>query len=589
MDVRLPNGRIIQNVPDGTSKQAIAQKAISAGLATQADFGITMRVRPKGDHVMPSAPTPDTASLLAAGREQAARETGPLEAGLIAAGHTSSRIASGAQDIADVPAALLGGPSSEAAKRISQRGESVRQGDELMAPLKSEHPVSTAVGGAVPYVAAPMRVPGMSAGASNIVVPALTAAIESGSPQERAERGLLAAGGGALGTMLPRALAGRPFADDMDEYLRDVVMRGERMGFRTLPSTRKGPVAGREMRTREAAIESSPRTGGKISAIKEDNRRNLTRIAAREMGMDADRLTPDRLQTIRDDIGQEFEDAGRGQVVHLDAQFKQTLRDIKDSYSEGAGRRSKKITNAVDDLLAKGDTMTPAEYKRQTSALVKDAMSAGTKDAAKGDALLDVRAALDDAFDRSVPGDLAKLREARDKWRTMLMVEQAVNEAGDVSFAKLASIVRRKDQWGYLRGNKKSDLYDALRYFKAFPSEFGSSGTAERLAGQASPVKDAMELARDGAILGGVLDLAGGGATGGTGAMVGGTMGGLAGLTRSPRERLAASLYLSPALNRGAIPAGPGGLLASQSGQDLFGRTATRLLTPGLLSLPQSE
>ena len=40
MNVTLPNGKVIQGVPEGTSKDAIAQKAISAGLATPEDFGI---------------------------------------------------------------------------------------------------------------------------------------------------------------------------------------------------------------------------------------------------------------------------------------------------------------------------------------------------------------------------------------------------------------------------------------------------------------------------------------------------------------------------------------------------------------------
>ena len=40
MDVTLPNGAVISGVPDGTSKDIIMQKAISAGLAVEADFGI---------------------------------------------------------------------------------------------------------------------------------------------------------------------------------------------------------------------------------------------------------------------------------------------------------------------------------------------------------------------------------------------------------------------------------------------------------------------------------------------------------------------------------------------------------------------
>lgn len=38
MDVELPNGTVIQGVPEGTSKEEIMRKAIGAGLATEADF-----------------------------------------------------------------------------------------------------------------------------------------------------------------------------------------------------------------------------------------------------------------------------------------------------------------------------------------------------------------------------------------------------------------------------------------------------------------------------------------------------------------------------------------------------------------------
>ena len=39
MDVRLPNGKIIRGVPEGTSKEEVMQKAIAAGIATESEFG----------------------------------------------------------------------------------------------------------------------------------------------------------------------------------------------------------------------------------------------------------------------------------------------------------------------------------------------------------------------------------------------------------------------------------------------------------------------------------------------------------------------------------------------------------------------
>ena len=43
MDVTLPNGTVIAGVPEGTSKDQIREKAISSGLATAEDFGLTVQ------------------------------------------------------------------------------------------------------------------------------------------------------------------------------------------------------------------------------------------------------------------------------------------------------------------------------------------------------------------------------------------------------------------------------------------------------------------------------------------------------------------------------------------------------------------
>lgn len=61
MDVELPNGVVIEDVPDGTSKEEIKRKAISAGLATEADF--PSETNPPAQHsaqhaqVQPQQPT----------------------------------------------------------------------------------------------------------------------------------------------------------------------------------------------------------------------------------------------------------------------------------------------------------------------------------------------------------------------------------------------------------------------------------------------------------------------------------------------------------------------------------------------------
>lgn len=54
MNVELPNGTMLEGVPDGTSKDAIMQKAIQGGLATAEDFGIAPTVAPEPPQEDPS-------------------------------------------------------------------------------------------------------------------------------------------------------------------------------------------------------------------------------------------------------------------------------------------------------------------------------------------------------------------------------------------------------------------------------------------------------------------------------------------------------------------------------------------------------
>ena len=56
MDIELPNGTVIQDIPEGTSKQDIMAKAIRAGLATAADFGQASGEMQRGRPTMANDP-----------------------------------------------------------------------------------------------------------------------------------------------------------------------------------------------------------------------------------------------------------------------------------------------------------------------------------------------------------------------------------------------------------------------------------------------------------------------------------------------------------------------------------------------------
>lgn len=55
-DIRLPNGRLIRNVPIGTPKEDIMRKAIAAGYATEADFGVQTSAPAPANAPAPASP-----------------------------------------------------------------------------------------------------------------------------------------------------------------------------------------------------------------------------------------------------------------------------------------------------------------------------------------------------------------------------------------------------------------------------------------------------------------------------------------------------------------------------------------------------
>lgn len=134
MDITLPNGKIIRGVPEGTSKEAIMQKAISSGLATEQDFvqTVSFKDQPTSQQLSETAQQDAFKSL--------ALEQGPIDTAMIAAGK-------GVMDI------------GRAVGLVDEASEVEKQ---AYGALKEESPITTGVGEALPYVAAAVPAGGLS-------------------------------------------------------------------------------------------------------------------------------------------------------------------------------------------------------------------------------------------------------------------------------------------------------------------------------------------------------------------------------------------------------------------------------------------
>jgi hypothetical protein len=112
MDIELPNGVVIQDIPEGTSKSQIMAKAIKSGLATPEDFGMVQQPQPQTQTQPYKEPTLGE-KLIGAG------ETGLtlLTGGTTGLAGTVGGALTGAYE--ELKAGQLGTP--QAAKRIEER------------------------------------------------------------------------------------------------------------------------------------------------------------------------------------------------------------------------------------------------------------------------------------------------------------------------------------------------------------------------------------------------------------------------------------------------------------------------------------
>jgi len=121
MDVKLPNGTIIKGVPEGTTKEQVAKKAIAAGLAKPQDFGMASELPPVYSQ---------TGEVIPANVPQPRREL-PLEEQAIGAGETALAAITGATSGAlgyvggaarGLGNQLLGDATAEQAQRSAEQG-----------------------------------------------------------------------------------------------------------------------------------------------------------------------------------------------------------------------------------------------------------------------------------------------------------------------------------------------------------------------------------------------------------------------------------------------------------------------------------
>ena len=384
---------------------------------------------------------------------------GAMQAGLLSAGKSTDRILDG------LTQALLGMRGEKSA--LGALKQQVEAKDEAFKPVEQDHPIASAIGGAVPMMAVPVGGAGGVLGTlgRGAIAGAAPELLSYGSVEDRLKRGAVGAIGGATGAgigmgatkLLKPSGAGGGIAQTADDA-------ATRLGMKLSAGQRSQNPA---MLNFENYLARSPGSAGAMQTRTAANQNALNAAGAKAMGQSGPDLGEGTFKAARDAIGAEFQRLQAITSPKLDTDFFSALAKIDAANTARGSFKSKSIDSLIDkglDLAAKNN-LSGTAYKEIRTAISNDAESAfKAGDATLGQALKTVRSALDEAAKKSLgDADQKAWDMTRQQWAAYKMLTKSnIAEGGNLSAARLASTMRQGGD-ALRTGQAKGPLADVAR------------------------------------------------------------------------------------------------------------------------------
>lgn len=523
MNVELPNGVVIEGVPDGTNRYTVLAKALEAGHITPEQIG-QENYSPVSDSGFQN---------FRAGFGKAFVDLGRGAKDLVAD-------AFGSEEASDVE--IAGSRRRDAPLMESGAGLAGNIGGNVAAfiPAAAVPGANTAVGA------------GMIGATAGLLQPAL----EGERGANVAIGGLLGAGGNVAGQALSRALNPRT-SQAAGSLLDD--------GVTLTP----GQAAGGAVKRAEDAMTSVPGVGdaiksGQRAAVEDWNRSVANRVLG-NIGQAVPDDVPvgrEMIKHVGDTLGDAYDDLMPDLAVVADDTFRAELASlddmVRDLADEGAQFR-KLVDRAITKRMSPKGGMQGQTLKEAESDLgglaIRYRKSTDANQQRLGDALTEAQAALRRLVERSNPSAREQLAAINKGWAELVRIEKAAGMAGSkdgiFSPAALRSAVKSTDGSSRKRAVARGDalLQDAVEAAEGvLGPTVPDSGTPGRMltTGLLAGLYDPTALAAMGA----------GAAAYGTQA---GRRGLLAGMTSRPESVRAAGRGIEELLP--FAPAAAGGLL----------------------------
>jgi len=479
-DVKMPDGTIIRNVPDGITKGEL-QRRMSASNG------------PSGNKVLRAG-------------EFAAR--GFSDRALEVIGSVPELASSGLRAIHEDLAPRPGFYPDNLKKGFNAVGEFISSPLNAISDFGPAEPQSAVErwaygGGGGLADAAAFMVPGMAA--AKYGGPVLQGVGRAMTTQPAMQVASAVAGGGvseatgsdALGLAAALAVplspvaarkALTPFASQLSGNEKKLASAAQKIGIKLTPGQATGS---KPLRTMESVFTQTPFTGAKQGQIYSGQRSAFNKAVMKTAGIDADSASPEVIDDAFKSLGKRFDELAAATTIKVDKTFVDDIARVQGEY----GRRlptdiAPVFKSYMDDLSALGQQLANKpeiagrEYQALSSSIKRRARSASNNPDLQ-ESLYALARSIDDNLERSAgPALKAAWRDVRSKYRNLLTIDKAVGggtqasrASADVPFAGLRQAVKASDKTGYGRGrgdlNELSRVGDFLG--SAIPPDSGTS------------------------------------------------------------------------------------------------------------------
>lgn len=469
MDVRLPDGTIISNVPDGTTKAQLREKLARNGydVSGLGDDGIGQQFK-------------QGAGNLLAGAVRGAGSIGatllaPIDMAKDALAGKGLSLESNRQRRADMDTAL-GTMGAETDSLLFKGGK-----------LAGEIAGTAGVGGAIANTVGRVA-PGVAAAAPNVMNAIRTAGMSGGNALTRATGGAIT-GGVSAGMVDPSEADAGALIGGLAPGVIQLAGKGGRLAANALSGPKASPDLIAAAQKAQGAGYVIPPTqvkpsmlnrlmegmSGKITTAQNASARNQTvtnEAAAKAVGLaSGTKITPVELDAVRDQAGQAYKAIGGTGVITPSQAYEAALDKIAAPFKLTAGAfpnaKPSPVVDLVDSLRSPAFASASAVEKiKQLRTAADDAFRSGNTDV--GRAARAGANALEDAIEDHLktigqPQLLDQFRDARKLIAKTYTVQRALNP--------VTGAVDAKNLAGQLKKGKplSGELLDAAEFAARFP------------------------------------------------------------------------------------------------------------------------